>query len=119
MSRYVIRNQQGLLYSDNNVPETIAVQRRDDPTRNDLVSKLIPLFETTNPLMALKYEERVDAEQLFSNPNLVDPEAFSGCEVVEAEFDSKNHAALRRAPPNGAGATLPETLPTTTWSQSP
>ena len=95
MSRYVIRNSQGLLYTHNDVPETVYVPRRDDPSRNDLVSKLIPLFETTHPLMALKYEERVDAEQMLSNPDLVDPAAFAGCEVVEAEFDSKNHAALR------------------------
>lgn len=95
MSRYVIRNTHGLLYSHNSVPETVAVQRKDDPSRNDLVSKLIPLFETTHPLMALKYEERVDAEQMFSHPDLVDPAAFAGCEILEAEFDTKNHAALR------------------------
>jgi hypothetical protein len=96
MSRYVIRNTTTrLLYSNNDVPETIFVQSKQDPSRNDPVSKLIPMFETTHPLMALKYEERVDAERMFSHPDLVDPAAFAGCEVVEAEFDSKNHAALR------------------------
>jgi hypothetical protein len=95
MSRYVIRNKQGLLYSDNYVPETIAVPRPGDMSRNDLVSKLVPMFETVNPLQALKFEERVDAESILNHPDLNDPAAFAGCEVVEAEFDSKNHAALR------------------------
>ena len=95
MSRYVIRNPQGLLYSENYVKETVFVQSKADPSRNVLVSKLVPLFETINPLQALKYDERADAESILSHPDLDDPAAFAGCEVVEAEFDSKNHAALR------------------------
>lgn len=95
MTRYVIRNSQGLLYTYNDVPETVAVPRPNDPSRNDLVSKLIPVFDTMNPIEALKFEERSDAEQMLSHPDLVNPLAFAGCEVAEAEFDRGSPRALR------------------------
>lgn len=95
MSRYLIQSPSGLFYTGNSVPETRYVASKVDPSRNDLVSMLVPQFDAIHVAQALKYEERADAEGVFSIPNLVNPDAFDGCQVLEVEFDPKNPAALR------------------------
>lgn len=93
--RYAIRNEKGLFYSGNFVPEIRYVSRRDDPTRADAKHMLVPQFEAGNVLGAVKYESVPDAVSIQAHPDLVDPAAFVGCEVVECEFDTTAPLATR------------------------
>ena len=97
MSRFVISNPDGLLHTDNYVPETIYVSVPGNPTQAVPVSKLLPIFDTKNVLLALKYATAADAHAMLSHPDLQPPEAFAGCEVLECEFDSAHPQALRPA----------------------
>jgi hypothetical protein len=95
MSRHVIRNAAGNLFTGNSVPRTDYIPRAGDPSRTDPVMRLQPLFETVLPMFAVKYDTASDAAAMLSHPDLADPNAFDGCTVREVEFDSLNPQAVR------------------------
>lgn len=83
MSRFVIRNASGMFYTGNDVPETVYVPIPGNPSVAEPVSKLAPRFDAGLPGAALKYDTAEDARLMCAHSDLVDSQAFSGCEVVE------------------------------------
>ena len=97
MSRFVIRNQVGLLHTYNKVDGNKWVPDPADPSRNNQIPLLVPLFETVTPLTALKFETYADAQAAFANPDLKDPAAFAGCQIFEAEHHPEDPHAVKPA----------------------
>lgn len=95
MSRYAIQNAEGLLYSDNTVPETVYVPRAGNPREAEPRSMLAPVFGSVNAVLAIKYDTAADAEFLMTHPDLQDPQAFAGCSVVEVEHIPLDKGAVR------------------------
>ena len=97
MSRYVIKNAEGLLYSGNHVPETTYESMPSNPTVAVPRSWLKPLFETKNVLAAIKYETAADAADMVAHPDLhsAAKSDFDGCSVQEVEFDRQDPQAVR------------------------
>lgn len=95
MSRYVIRNEKGMFYSANEIVRTVPVPVPGDPTRNELVQKFVPTFETPYVAFALKYQKVADADDVMAHPDLDDAAAFDGCVVLQTEFDTDDMGAVR------------------------
>jgi hypothetical protein len=98
MPRHAIKNAAGLFYSGSDVPETIYVSRKDNPTVADPKSLLKPVFGSVTATQAIKYDTAQDASEMLNHGDLQDPAAFSGCEVVEVEFDPSDPGASRALP---------------------
>ena len=95
MSRFVIRHPHGGLYTGNTVTKTTYESVPDNPTVAAPRAWLAPQFDTRNVLGAQKYETHEDAVAILAHPDLEDPTAFAGCEVMEVEFDRHDPQALR------------------------
>jgi hypothetical protein len=94
MSRFVIRNAAGLLYTGNAVETTYRVSPTD-PTRNVEHFILTPAFLTLDVQQALHYDSHADADAVMAHPDLAAPNAFAGCEVLECEFEREDTQATR------------------------
>lgn len=102
MSRFAIINPKGLLQTDNMVPrsERVIVDAPGLPPTIGLRMLTRPVFMSADARVALKYATREDAAAAMSHPDIEDPQAFAGCDVVECEFDPEDPAAVRAAPAN-------------------
>jgi hypothetical protein len=98
MSRYTLRNASNLLYSDNAVLETVWESIPGNPSVAAPRSLLRPVFGAVDATRALKYGTPDDAAFVLTNPDFVDPSDFSGCTVVEVEFDPLDPGAVRVVP---------------------
>jgi len=72
-----------MFFSGNEVTETAYVPRANNPREADPVSKLAPRFDASDVSGALKYDTEADARAMCEHPDLADPQAFAGCEIVE------------------------------------
>lgn len=95
MSRYVIANADGFLYSGNHIPETTYESMPGNPTVAVPRSWVSPLFETRNVLAAQKYDSVEDATGALAHPDLHSTGSFADCKVMEVEFDRHAPQAIR------------------------
>ena len=84
--RFVIQNEKGAYFTD------FHIVRYDDVIEADAVGNktvhqravLEPLFESLQPVQALKFDTEADATAALTLKSLHDPAAFADCIVVEA-----------------------------------
>lgn len=97
MSRYVIANADGYLYSGNAVPETTYQSMPSNPTVAVPRSWIQPLFDTKNVLAAMKYDTQADAAETLVHPDLHHSAKtdFDACKVQEVEHDRNDPQAIR------------------------